>query len=327
MKTTRDKFLKLFEVPEIAIPYLNIFVTEQDMDIVVTMDGKGMTPGELAGKIGITEEKARELMEDSYLRSVLNKDENDQGVYIAVNFYQQLNFSCKFADNYHSIPKEVRAELDEWNYGLYKTTPSFEKRLKGEFDKSSNITYLPLDELDEYMSKSKKFRVVPCDCRNLKDACNKPRETCIRFDDNITDRTFGREISKEEAKEIIINAHKKGLMLQVNPDWRENGATGVCNCCACCCYPVRAAVEFNSKGKFPIVEYMACYDEDSCIHCGRCVKRCYFGVFTFGTEEVEIKGKMRKKIVYDPEKCWGCGLCSTTCPTKSIVMKKLNVES
>lgn len=74
MRTRRDKFIKLFEVPEIAIPYLDVFVTEQDMDIVEAMDGKGMTPRELAGKLGIAEEKARELMEDSYLRSVLNKD-------------------------------------------------------------------------------------------------------------------------------------------------------------------------------------------------------------------------------------------------------------
>lgn len=326
MKTTRDKFIQLFDVPEIAIPYLNLFVTEQDMDIVEAMDGKGMAPGELAGKLGITEEKARELMENSYMKSVLNKDKKDEDIYIATSFNEKLNYSCKFDHHYSDIPKKVRDGLDEWCYETYKKSPMFEKRLKGEADKSSNIAYLVLDELDEYLSKSKKFRVVPCDCRNLKDACDRPRETCIRFDDNITDRTFGREITKEEAKEIIINAHKKGLMLQVNADWRENGATGVCNCCACCCYPVRAAVEFNSKGKFPIVENVAIYDETSCTHCGRCVKRCYFGVFTFGNEEVEVNGKIRKKIIYDPEKCWGCGLCSTTCPTKSIVMQKLNVD-
>ena len=326
MNTTRDKFIKLFDVPEIAVPYLDVFVTEQDMAIVEAMDGQGMTPQELAGKLGIAEEKAHELMENSYLKSVLNKDEKDKGIYHAASFDEKLNYSCKFDESYRDIPEEVREKLDEWFYEKYKASPRIEKSVKGDVDKSSNMTYLVLDELDDYLSKAKRFRLVPCDCRNLKDACDRPRETCIRFDDNITDRTFGREITKEEAKEIIINAHKKGLMLQVNADWRENGATGVCNCCACCCYPVRAAVEFNSKGKWPIVENVACYDETSCTHCGRCVRRCYFGVFTFGEEEVEINGKMRKKIVYDPEKCWGCGLCSTTCPTKSIIMQKLNVE-
>ena len=326
LKKTRDKFIKLFGVPEVAVPYLDLFVTEQEMDIVEAMDGKAMTAEELAGKLGINTEKARELMENAYMKSVLNKDKQDEDLYIAANFYEKLNYSCKFDDHYPDLPKKLRDEIDQWCYETYKKSPIFEKRLKGEADKSSNITYLPLDELDEYLSKSKRFRLVPCDCRNLKDACDRPRETCIRFDDNITNRTFGREITKEEAKEIIINANKKGLMLQVNADWRENGAAGVCNCCACCCYPVRAAIEFNSKGKFPIVEYLAIYDESTCTHCGRCVKRCYFGVFTFGSEEVEINRKIRKKIIYDPEKCWGCGLCSTTCPTKSIVMQKLNVE-
>lgn len=323
MKKTRDKFIELFAVPEFAIPYLDLLITEQDMDVVVAMDGQSMAPGELAGKLGIAEEEARELMNSSYLRSVLNKDKNDDDIYLAAGFYEVINYCCKFNDHYPDLPKKVRDELDEWCYETYKANPMFEKRLKGEVDRSSNLVYMVLDELDEFMSKAKRFRVVPCDCRNLKDDCNKPRETCIRFDDNITDRTFGREITKEEAKEIIVNAHKKGLMLQVNPDWRENGAAGVCNCCACCCYPVRAAIEFNSKGKFPLVENVAIYDETSCIHCGRCVKRCYFGVFTFGSEEVEVNGKMKKKIVFDPEKCWGCGLCSTTCPTESIVMQKL----
>jgi NAD-dependent dihydropyrimidine dehydrogenase PreA subunit len=31
-----------------------------------------------------------------------------------------------------------------------------------------------------------------------------------------------------------------------------------------------------------------------------------------------------QNVLYDPEKCWGCGLCANGCPSGAIVMKKLN---
>lgn len=321
MKTATERFIELFHVPEFVVPYLDSFVNEQEMAIIVAMEGKAMTPRELAGKLGITEGEALEQMEQAYLGSVLNKDSENENGYISADFAAKLYYNCKFDEDYHKLPKDFRDEIEDWSYGDYLA--NVKERMTGEIDKSRNLSYLPIEELDEYLSGIKRFRIVPCDCRSLKDACERPRETCIRFDDNIRDRTFGREITKEEAKEIIINAHKKGLMLQVNADWRETGATGVCNCCACCCYPVRAALELNTKGKWPLVEYIATYDENTCIHCGRCVKRCYFDVFTFSEEKIEVNGKIRKKIIYDPSKCWGCGLCATTCPTESIVMKRL----
>ena len=32
---------------------------------------------------------------------------------------------------------------------------------------------------------------------------------------------------------------------------------------------------------------------------------------------------MRKEVLFYPEKCWGCVLCSTACPEAAIMMEPL----
>jgi NAD-dependent dihydropyrimidine dehydrogenase PreA subunit len=39
---------------------------------------------------------------------------------------------------------------------------------------------------------------------------------------------------------------------------------------------------------------------------------------------VKIKGKAKKTVSFDPNNCWGCGLCANACPTEAIEMKQLD---
>jgi NAD-dependent dihydropyrimidine dehydrogenase PreA subunit len=36
-----------------------------------------------------------------------------------------------------------------------------------------------------------------------------------------------------------------------------------------------------------------------------------------------MDGKAKKNVLFDPEKCWGCGLCANTCPPEAILMESL----
>ena len=57
-------------------------------------------------------------------------------------------------------------------------------------------------------------------------------------------------------------------------------------------------------------------DEEKCVNCGLCVKRCHFGVFA----------RDAGKITMDADKCWGCGLCVSSCPKKALSLRKLAAE-
>ena len=49
-----------------------------------------------------------------------------------------------------------------------------------------------------------------------------------------------------------------------------------------------------------------------CSNCGKCSQRCYFGA------RIMKDGKLR----YNPDLCYGCGLCVTSCINSVISLKK-----
>ena len=60
-----------------------------------------------------------------------------------------------------------------------------------------------------------------------------------------------------------------------------------------------------------------------CGQCGKCVRRCHFDAFYHDGTKTLVDGKRRKTVQFDPLKCWGCGLCATTCPDEAISMVSL----
>jgi len=317
-----ERFIALFGVPEFVVPQLSCFVSEPEMDLVVFMDGQKCSVSELAVKMKCTERLTQELLESSYLKSIVNKEERGgELVYFASNFYDRLDYLCKFDENYQ-VDQELYAALNQWCYEVYadRMAPYLDRLQKGLEVERAPETFELIENLEELLDSVREIRLVPCNCRKLAGHCNKLTETCLSFDHSITDRTFGQSLTKEEAKEIVKTAHKNGLMHQVNSDWRTNGLDWMCNCCSCCCYPIRLAQERGTKGVFPIIQYMAQSDPVKCTHCGVCTKRCHFAAFYVGEAETVVNGKSWKIVEFDPEKCWGCGICVETCPHEAISM-------
>jgi ferredoxin len=56
--------------------------------------------------------------------------------------------------------------------------------------------------------------------------------------------------------------------------------------------------------------YYATKDYDTCTTCGTCVDRCNVHAIKIDNE----------RTVISREKCIGCGLCASSCPTGSITM-------
>lgn len=319
-------FGQLFQVPDFVLSYLKFFVSGQEIDYVLVLGTARWSFGEAATRLGLEDKAARTLLEDLYQKHIVNRQEVDgQPVYAISDFYAKLDYQCKFGSNYHDIPKQVRDALDAWCYEEYRTrTLPYIKQLEAN-EEVTRVpeTYELLENIDEFIDRSHKIQVVPCNCRMLAQNCDRPTGTCIGFDDSLTDRTGGKPLTKNEAKELVRLAHKKGLMHQVNSDWRTNGPAWMCNCCACCCYPLRLSQELGSKGAFPVIQYAANRDEEACTHCGACTKRCHFGAFHFDGMPVVLNGKPGKHVAFDPAKCFGCGICTTTCPSKAISMSRI----
>lgn len=145
-------------------------------------------------------------------------------------------------------------------------------------DNSKRLSY---EEVSYHLEKAYRYSVSDCSCRTSRESmgegCGHLKEDmCIQMDhaaDYYIDTGRGREITKEEAYEIIKKAEDNGLMHSV-PNLDAPGHThAICNCCGCGCYAVRLANEFVNNDMMRS-NYRAVVDTDNCVACGECVESC-----------------------------------------------------
>lgn len=337
-----DLFNRLFQVPLAMQQYIQLVVTPVEMELIIAMNGDTFSSSGIAEKMGWSSVKETEaFLDQAYKRHVIAKvvgdkkmnyvfdyvDQPDAQIfYTPARFYDRLD-PVTMQENWTDIPEHVRKEISEWWLDGYveKVRPIIEE-IKKDPDAYFQIKqkdFLLLEEALEQVDNAEIHAVLNCDCRSSELACNHMREGCIRFDDGARytiERGLGRVVTKEECKEVVINTDRDGLMHIGAKGWKEHGLFGFCNCCTCCCFPLRTSVKLDSKKIYPRVHYQAKQDLDTCIHCGLCAKRCPFEAFYKAEEQIEVKNKMRKRVLFDSAKCYGCGLCATACPTLSITM-------
>jgi NAD-dependent dihydropyrimidine dehydrogenase PreA subunit len=331
--TLEDRFVEVFGVWKEARPYIHRMVDPWEMELVVWSQGRSTTVAEVAGHFAMTMEQATQRLERAYSRHIVDKMvESGRTVYQPTDFNARLGHFAKF-ENWDDIPVADRKRIDRRCLDAFieRCRPNVERKRQGLAVESSlpNDTVMLLSEVLEMIEAASAIVVQPCDCRRLGQNCDRPVEVCIWLDEgarHALDRGYGRRLTKQEAKELLRWADRKGLMHTADSEWRVRGLHDICNCCACDCYPFRAGQELRSKGVWPKSRYVAVYDPGRCSFCGACVKRCHFGAFFQGTDEVEVEGRIRSRILYDEEKCWGCGLCANTCPEEAITMKLLDGE-
>ncbi len=109
-------------------------------------------------------------------------------------------------------------------------------------------------------------------------------------------------------------AEEKGLVLQPGNTYEP---FCICLCCGCCCGVLTTAKRFPKPAELFATNYFAEIENDNCVGCGICLKRCQI-------DAIKIENK---KAVIDLDKCIGCGLCVTKCPTKALKLIKKEKET
>ncbi|GKI15986.1 pyridine nucleotide-disulfide oxidoreductase [Oscillospiraceae bacterium] len=139
----------------------------------------------------------------------------------------------------------------------------------------------PWERLSYYLDKYDKFSVSDCSCRasrrHIDEGCGHlEHEVCIQMGSGAeyyiaTGR--GREITRQEAEEIIKKAEDMGLMHE-GPHTEELGECfAICNCCGCACFSMRIATLFNTPDAIRS-NFGAEVDPEKCVACGQCVEHC-----------------------------------------------------
>ncbi len=145
----------------------------------------------------------------------------------------------------------------------------------------ANTQAVPYERISYYLEKYDTFSVSPCSCRRsrrvLGEGCGHlEQDMCIQLGTGAeyyikTGRA--RQITREEAYEIIKKAEENGLMHEI-PNIEGVGETAaICNCCGCSCFSLRCANMFRSPDGLRS-NYRSEITPENCVACGQCVESC-----------------------------------------------------
>ncbi len=179
---------------------------------------------------------------------------------------------------------------------------------------------LAFEDVKQLIENAKKLAVTKCTCRLIAHKCDRTLEACIQVNNAASyaiSRGSGREITKEEALEIVHKAEEEGL---IHTTFNQKSVDHViCNCCGCCCQFLPVLIEHGTRVVAPS-RFQAKVDPELCSNCETCLDRCYFGA----VEMVSRNGDEEELVaLINPETCLGCGLCKVTCPSEAISMDEV----
>jgi len=190
--------------------------------------------------------------------------------------------------------------------------------MRGAIKDTSQL--LPYEDVGVIMEESPTIGVVDCPCRWLdvqEGNCDKPTFVCFSLTPNavkyIVDRNIGRQISVDEAYDILDQCAEAGLVAMPGGAPRVRS---LCNCCTDCCITFRPVMKYGYRGPLPS-RFQSVVDVDLCNGCQVCVDRCPFGAI----EMVKVADSRKLKASVDPEICMGCGACVIKCPTDAVTLK------
>lgn len=222
---------------------------------------------------------------------------------------------------------------------------------------------LDLTQAEDILRKAEIISQEECWCRQNRGNCIEPMDGCLSLNDEAREtigKGRGSSITVEEALGALRRTHDAGLVHMAYTFTGKDSIGVICSCCSCCCHSLSAAVRFGYQEHIFGSEKIAKQNREACTECGMCVERCQFGARSIkenadqdlqhkeegrechtkdiSEQSVDDRSKGQegrstsgqntiRKILYDPEQCFGCGVCLSTCPANAITMVPREVKS
>ena len=284
----------LVKIDENAPEYycMENIVSDDEADIAIAAGlRKERTAGWLAAKVGKTVAEIQPALDNlvyyGVFRRVYSEEQGEDTYFMQIFAPGILEMMVNNQPLMAAYPEVGRA-FEEYTrlrmqamgpilpdgYGLMRVIP-VESAIEG-------LPGVTDDErLSYYLNKYDTFSVSPCSCRAsrtlLGDGCGHLAEDmCVQMGkgaEHYIRSGRARQISREEAYEIVKRAEENGLMHDI-PNIEGSGETSaICNCCACACFGLRAGMMFGARDAIRS-NFVAEVDEAKCVACAQCVEVC-----------------------------------------------------
>lgn len=323
--TTYEKLREIYHInpagapaSETIIRILKILFTEEEAAVAVCLTYVPKPVSVIAEKSGFSPETVSELCESMANKGLIfSRIKNDTQSYSLLPIVPGV-FEFPYMAGETDLTKELGAlwmdyHMENQGYEFGSSPTPLTRVIPVEAPLEGNTEVLPYEVLSEMLKKNTTFVVAECACRLSagEDACDKPTDVCLVFDKTaefLAERKLAREITREEAMDIIKRSEEAGLVHMTNNS--QDKLNLICNCCPCCCTILTGMTKIKSPHPFAIGRWFAKVDEASCSGCGICrSERC-------PVEAISIDDA----ATVDTSICIGCGLCVSECPEDAIKM-------
>ena len=340
-------------------------LTDEEADVAIAAGlRKERTAAYLARKVGKTVQEVQPLLDNLVYYGIFRRSHNEtlgEDTYymqifapgileMMVNQKELLDTHPEVGRAFEEYTRNLAANMGAMipdGYGLMRVIP-VESALEGipgvnEFERISH-----------YLDKYDRFSVSPCSCRasrtSIGDGCGHlDEDMCIQMGkgaEHYIRSGRAKEITREQALEIIKRAEENGLMHDMVNIEEPGESAAICNCCACACFGLRVGLMYGARDAIRS-NYVAEVDEAKCVACGQCVETCPGNALKLGqklcsTEDLTQKPDYVKlSETLHPKRTWdpnyredhedvvptGTAPCKPACPAHIAVQGYINLAA
>jgi len=297
---------------------LRILFTPEEAEVAVGMTFVPRSVEQIAESSGFAKEKVESLCESMATKGILfsrqKKGQMGYSLLPTVPGLFEFPFMTGGGTPVHDRLAKLWAAYHEESLGLEfggsKTPVMRVIPIEQTIDAHSEVLHFEL--VSQMLAKAETFGLAHCACRVSVGACDKPRETCLMFDSTarfLIDRKFAREITKEEALEVLRLSEEAGLVHTCTNS--QDRLAVICNRCPCCCIVLSGWIRLKNPNAFAKSRWHASVDAELCAGCATCRdERCPVAAIELIDETAKV----------EEERCIGCGLCVSACPQSAMSM-------
>lgn len=304
----------------VEIRFLKRLFTEEEAEMYLHLTEKLETPQQIAERAGQDPEATAITLKRMAEKGLLfPKRDGEQHYYAAAPFAHGI-----LEHQVHRMDRELAQIYEDyvWAEKIPDAPPDPDAEIKLPLrtlpvNAPVNVSrpIAPYEDVRDLIMSQERIAVTDCFCakqqRLLETGCTRPIEVCLLlgfYADYYIDLKMGRQISQQEALDILEMAEEAGLVHQF-ADSLDPGA--ICNCCPDCCGELRMLKLIPNAADFAISNHFCQVDTDLCNGCETCVDRCPMEAISITPDEV---------AAINLDRCIGCGLCVKSCPTAALTL-------
>ena len=318
-----DHLVRMYELHPVGAPknplfdeILHILFTPEEAHVTRAMNFTLKREDRIAADAGVGLEEARVHLENMTKKLILFKKEKEDGQYYSLLPLLPGIYEFPFMEGGGTPAHDKLAKLWDryYDHGLGQSfggskTP-LARVISVERSIPMNIDIHSYEKVSWVIEEADFLSVGKCSCRVIHKKCDHSLDTCLIFGDFgrfLTQRGVSREITREEAFDILNRCEEEGLIHTTN-NARKN-IPYICNCCSCCCLVLQGISRLKNPNAVARSGYVASVDRDVCTGCETCIEeRCKVGAISMDEGTAHV----------DPVRCIGCGLCVSGCPEHAV---------